>query len=405
MTPSVHTLRRRFKESAKAIVTSSSTLDSVYRKIRNKGEAFPPTRQITRGPKFHWFGYYDKFETDPADRYILGMEIEFEHSAPRPDDIIRVGMIDTCDQDRWTELGSSSAWCWQQGCMLQWRPGSEHEVIWNDREKGKYVSRLLNVKTAKLHTIPHPIYALSPDGRWAITPDFRRLGDTRPGYGYVGIPDPNRDVLAPTDSGIFKIDLETGKQEMLFSVADVVRLPYPHGDISKAKHWFNHLLFNPDGSRFVFLHRWRKPGDRWHSTRMVTAAADGSDIRIPADSGWISHFIWRDPRHILAYAEVTPGGRQSFYIFEDSQGKMNLSILEAGGQALVVSQFTLYADVERGRRPSFTQAAAPVVAEPLVDRFAALLRERGIPTLTGAFGEHMSVELVNDGPVTIWLEK
>ena len=92
-------------------------------------------------------------------------------------------------------------------------------------------------------------------------------------------------------------------------------------------------------------------------------------------------------------------------IFEDSQGKMNLSILEAGGQALVVSQFTLYADVERGRRPSFTQAAAPVVAEPLVDRFAALLRERGIPTLTGAFGEHMSVELVNDGPVTIWLEK
>ena len=72
---------------------------------------------------------------------------------------------------------------------------------------------------------------------------------------------------------------------------------------------------------------------------------------------------------------------------------------------MVVSQFTLYADVERGRRPSFTQAAAPALAEALVNRFAVLLREQGIPTLTGAFGEHMSVELVNDGPVTIWLEK
>jgi hypothetical protein len=319
MTPSLHKLRRRLKDSAKTVVTSSSTLDRVYRKVRNKPEPFPPVRQITRGPKFHWFGYYDKFESDPADRFVLGMEIDFEHSAPRPDDTIKVGMIDLCDQDRWKELGSSSAWCWQQGCMLQWRPGSESEVIWNDREDGRYVSRILNVKTGNRRTIPHPVYALSPDGRWAITPDFRRLGDTRPGYGYVGIPDPNRDVLAPTDSGIFKIDLGTGKQELLFSVADVAALPYPHGDISKAKHWFNHLLFNPDGSRFVFLHRWRKPGDKWHTTRMVTAAADGSDIRIPADSGWISHFIWHDPEHILAYAEATPRGRQGFYIFKDSR--------------------------------------------------------------------------------------
>jgi hypothetical protein len=318
MSPNVHALQRRLKNSVKTVVTESPTLDRVYRKLRNKPEAFPPTRQLTRGPKFHWFGYYDKFETDPTDQYVLGMEIEFEHSAPRPDDEIKVGMIDLCDQDRWIELGSTTAWCWQQGCMLQWRPGTDNEVIWNDREKGKYVSRILDVKGGKKRTIQHPIYALSPDGRWAITPDFRRLGDTRPGYGYNGIPDPNRDVLAPTDSGIFRIDLNTGKQEMLFSVADVARLPFPHKDVSKAKHWFNHLLFNPDGSRFVFLNRWRNPGDKTHTTRMVTAALDGSDIRVIADSGWISHFIWRDLNHVLAYSEVTPGGRQGFYIFEDS---------------------------------------------------------------------------------------
>ncbi|MFN2121014.1 MAG: D-aminoacyl-tRNA deacylase [Anaerolineales bacterium] len=92
-------------------------------------------------------------------------------------------------------------------------------------------------------------------------------------------------------------------------------------------------------------------------------------------------------------------------VFEDEQGKMNLSLGDVGGQAIVVSQFTLYADTAKGRRPSFIDAALPEVAEPLVDRFAALLRERGIPTQTGAFGAHMRVEIHNDGPVTIWLER
>jgi D-aminoacyl-tRNA deacylase len=92
-------------------------------------------------------------------------------------------------------------------------------------------------------------------------------------------------------------------------------------------------------------------------------------------------------------------------IFEDEDGKTNLSILEVGGEAIVVSQFTLYADSSKGRRPSFIKAAAPERAEPLVDRFAVLLREHGVKTQTGAFGKHMQVEIHNDGPVTIWLER
>lgn len=91
-------------------------------------------------------------------------------------------------------------------------------------------------------------------------------------------------------------------------------------------------------------------------------------------------------------------------IFEDEQGKMNHSLLDVGGEALVVSQFTLYADTRKGRRPSFTDAALPEVARPLVERFAEMLRELGVPTQTGEFGAHMLVEIANDGPVTIWLE-
>jgi D-tyrosyl-tRNA(Tyr) deacylase len=92
-------------------------------------------------------------------------------------------------------------------------------------------------------------------------------------------------------------------------------------------------------------------------------------------------------------------------IFEDQEGKTNLSVLDVKGEVIVVSQFTLYADTRKGRRPSFTDAALPEVAEPLVDRFVELLRGHGVPTQTGRFGAHMRVEIHNDGPVTIWLEK
>lgn len=91
-------------------------------------------------------------------------------------------------------------------------------------------------------------------------------------------------------------------------------------------------------------------------------------------------------------------------IFSDEAGKFNRSLLDVGGAALVVSQFTLFADTRKGRRPSFAHAAPPERAAPLVDHFCALLREYGIIVATGRFGAAMQVMLVNDGPVTIWLD-
>ena len=92
-------------------------------------------------------------------------------------------------------------------------------------------------------------------------------------------------------------------------------------------------------------------------------------------------------------------------IFEDNEGKMNASLLDADGAVLVISQFTLYADCRKGRRPRFTNAAMPEVAEPLVQHFAQALRDHGVPVETGVFGAHMLVEIHNDGPVTILLER
>jgi D-tyrosyl-tRNA(Tyr) deacylase len=105
-----------------------------------------------------------------------------------------------------------------------------------------------------------------------------------------------------------------------------------------------------------------------------------------------------------ADAGVMAGKIAGLRILPDAEGKMNLSVSEAGGSVLLVSQFTLLADVRRGRRPSFTEAAPPGEAASLVERVAVAIRDAGIPCETGRFGAHMEVELVNDGPVTIVID-
>jgi hypothetical protein len=109
----------------------------------------------------------------PDNRFVLSNKVSFEHRSPTADDVIEVGMVDIQDGDKWIPLGKSNAWNWQQGCMLQWIPGTESKVIWNDREKDKYVSHILDVKTMEKHTLPAPIYALSSE--WQGSRELRFL--------------------------------------------------------------------------------------------------------------------------------------------------------------------------------------------------------------------------------------
>lgn len=291
-------------------------------------EALVPTRAITKGPAFHWFAYYDKLQFDPSNRFVLSNQVAFEHRTPTPDDRIKVGMIDLEDGDRWTELGKSDAWGWQQGCMLQWVPGSKTEVIWNDREGDRFVSRIKNVETGEMRTLPRAVYALSPDGKWAITADFARIQDLRPGYGYQGIADPYRKEKAPAKSGIWRMNMETGESDLVFSLADAVEIPFQGKSLADQWNWFNHLLVAPDSKRFTFLHRWRAKGpddaefavNNGFVTRMFTMNLDGSDPYIIDPSGYTSHFIWRDAAHICAWTR--PEGKpDAFYLLEDKTGQ------------------------------------------------------------------------------------
>ncbi len=289
-----------------------------------------PARAITHLPGHHWFGYYDKLQFSPDNRCVLGMETMFEGRTPTAEDVLGVGMVDTGMGDRWIEFGVSRAWGWQQGCMLQWRPPDAWEALWNDREDtpqgARFVTRILDVKTGAQRTLPKPVYALSPDGRRAVGADFARIQRLRPGYGYQGVEDAYADVLAPADSGIYRMDLDTGEHELIVSIADLAAIPFEGGGFAEATHYVNHLLVSPDGERFIFLHRWRpRPGseaaERYKNvggfgTRMFTAGMDGSDLYVLDPSGFTSHFIWDDPRHVTAWTR--PEGKpHGFYRFTD----------------------------------------------------------------------------------------
>jgi len=312
---------------------------------RGAGTEQAIVRAVTQGPKFHWFSYYDVLQFDPTGRYLLGMEVDFEHRSPGPDDVVAIGMIDLEDNDRWIELGASRAWCWQQGCRLQWRPASGSAVLWNDRADGRFVGRILDVATGTLRTLPHPVYHVSPDGKTALGADFARINHMRPGYGYAGVPDANRDVGAPKNSGIYTIDLDTGAYTFLFSIADVAAIPYADAKPGD-KHYFNHILWNPDGTRFLFLHRWRPEGGRGFRTRMFTADAGGKDIRLVTDRPQISHYTWRDPEHILIH-------RNGYHLYRDDGSGGETLILQAenGHQTYLPDKEWLLTDTyPRGER-------------------------------------------------------
>ncbi len=303
-----------------------------------------PIRAITQGPAFHWFAYYDKLQFDPAGRFVLGMAVDFENRKPTGNDQVRIGMVDLEDGDRWIELGSSCSWGWQQGCMLQWRPGSPTEIMWNDRERDRFVTRILDIASGDRRTLPFPFYALSPDGRYAVGVDFERIQDMRPGYGYPGIVDRNRDVPVPEDSGAYVLDLEAGTSRLAVSIAQVQAVTSDHPAHARSKHYFNHLLWSPDGTRFIFLNRWRG----WDGTaatgplhtRMFTVDLNGDNLHLVDDSGRMSHFIWRDSDHILGWTRQ-PAQGDAFYLFRDRTDQVTAVGL---GQMRVNGHCTYLAD-------------------------------------------------------------
>lgn len=282
---------------------------------------FPRPEAVTDGDRFHFFGYYDKSPWDASGRCLLALEADFMDRRPGPDDVARVCVIDTQEGNSRRVIGETRAWNWQQGCMLQWLPGAADTAIYNDRDGDRFVARVVNVRTGERRTLPMPVYAVSPDGRTAISLSFSRLFDVRPGYGYAGVPDPNAADDCPDGDGLYRLDLHTGETRLILSLADARRLGDPSVFEGGGKHRFNHAQFNRDGSRFAVLHRWTTPGGPPWRTRLLTLGPDGSEPFVLSDHAMVSHYDWRDARTLVAWARRNGVGDRYFLFTDGSEAE------------------------------------------------------------------------------------
>jgi hypothetical protein len=274
---------------------------------------------VTRGPRHHFFGYYDKTPWDTTGRWLLGLESSFMDRPPRPDDPLTVGVIDTANGLAWTPLAETVAWNWQQGCMLQWLDGGRGgRIIFNDRRDGRFVSRILDIHSRRERLIDRPVYAVNASGSHAVSLNFSRLADQRPGYGYAGVPDPWRAVEAPEADGIHVVDLATGESRLILSVA-AAAARHPRPEAVGAVHRFNHAQFSPGGRRFACLHRWKFPHEEVGTTRLLTMNLDGGDLRCLADDVLVSHYDWRDDQRVLAWARQRGRG-DHYFLFDEANG-------------------------------------------------------------------------------------
>ncbi len=269
---------------------------------------------ITSGPYHHFFGYYDKEQWDPSGRFLLAHQVDFMDRSPGPEDQARIGIIDTCGCGRFQALAATKAWCWQQGSMLQWLPGTDAQIIYNDRIGDRFVSVIMDIRGVRRQVLPRPVYTVRKDGRRALSLNFSRIAVGRPGYGYNGLRDPWRHEFCPVDDGVYDMDLRSGDHRLILSVADVADR---HGDPSMQgrMQWLNHLLYNPSGTRFTALHYWPTSDKRSFPTKLLTANTDGSDLFVSSVQN-PSHFMWLNDRQILVWATTERHGA-AYYLLED----------------------------------------------------------------------------------------
>ena len=283
--------------------------------LSTRNSSASPSRGQRTNRIYTGFFFYQCLQFDPTDRYVLGMRVHCQNRDVRPTDRGEIGVIDLQDGYKWTAIGETTAWNWQQGPRLQWRPGS-NEILWNDRsdDGSHYVCRVYDFKTGVRRTLPRPIYTPSPDGKVALTHDFERM--KHGGTPYVGIADKYADQYAPKETGIWKMDLGTGETSLIMSLDRMARIAFPDGAPASGSFYIFREGWNPSGSRFIAFVK--DPDNKFD--RAFSMAVDGTDVRRLHDRP--SHHEWRDDDSLL-------DGR-SYYLYpDDGTGKANGRLFES----------------------------------------------------------------------------
>ena len=270
----------------------------------------------------YFFGYYDLQPLDSSQKMHLAHRVGFIDRLPDAGDIAELGAIDM-ETGVFEKYAETTAWNFQQGAMYR-RIYDDDHVIFNIRDDSLpcgFGSKILNIRTGESRILPMPIADLSKDGRHALSINFSRVFDFRPGYGYAGRPDPNGSVPAPSDDGVWLTDVGTGEYRLIINYADI-RRRFPQPPYSDGKLLVNHITFNPSGTRFLFLLRnFPAPGQRGWKTMLITSDLDGN-MRLITPFCVNSHYYWKNDDEILIVSSVkTEDSTFALWLLNDSTGE------------------------------------------------------------------------------------
>lgn len=268
----------------------------------------------------YFFGYYDKSPWDYSDRYMLCLKAKDTWTDVSPREKAEIIIIDTdrseSDSSHIKKIAETQTWNVQQGCMAQWLgPDYSSRIIFNDYRNGEYVSIIKTISSGEERVIKCPVYTVSADGSTALSLDFSRLFNLRPGYGYYNVPEITEDTALPKAVAIKRIDLKTGQIEDLLTYEDFACFK-PRKEMldPSAVHKVNHLMLSPNGKRFMVLYRWFVRDRKY--TRLITCNTDGTEMYVLSDDDMVSHCFWKDDEHILAFENKVDGGT-GYYLMTD----------------------------------------------------------------------------------------
>ena len=299
------------KHAAKRVYQVASVVTN-----RDKVKAEGDITRVSPDDGYEYFyGYYDKSPWDATDRYMICVRVQQAYKSVAPKEPGTVCLIDTQDNNKLIEIGTTHSWNVQQSCMAQWMgPDFKSRIIYNDFQDGHYCSVIYNVeRKAEEKVLPLPVYDVRRDGTFALSLDFNRLHRMRPGYGYSNQPDNTKGILCPDQTCIWKIDIETGEVTKLFKYTDFAAFE-PDATMNGAEHKVNHLMISPNGKRFMVLHRWFDKG-RKH-TRLVTVNVDKTEMYNLSDDVFVSHCYWKNDEEILSFLRKKETG-DHYYLMKD----------------------------------------------------------------------------------------
>ena len=267
------------------------------------------------------------------NRYVLSNQVDFYHRDPRPDDIMKVGYFSVYDNFTWHEVGSTKAWNFQTGCMLQWFGSNQNRlIIFNDvhltdhsghetmdgHKVKQFVSKVVDITTRDVVRIfDRPVFSLNADASKFLSINFARLADSRPGYGYEGVYDIFEHIDAPDNDGIYITDTLTSETKLIISTFQIANQLLGR-ETTNQKQWLNHCQWNREGTRFGFLSRGVNENDHTRkdkiSTNFLTSDSDGRNIWVaPNIIG--SHYDYGYDGNIV----LTHGKGHMYWFIEDQR--------------------------------------------------------------------------------------